>query len=113
MSLLSTPNRVIDCTQTGEGSPVILLHASVSGNRQWRALTAALADRHQVIAPNLMGYGKANPWPHGRWADTRRPRRGDHTFYRSEHRGWATVPKNGLTAAANRRVHPLMLAFGL
>ncbi len=56
-------NLCIDYTDVGAGPPVLLLHSSVSGNRQWRKLIAGLSQRHRVIAPNLRGYGATTPWP--------------------------------------------------
>ncbi len=56
----------VDVLDTGSGPPVVLLHSSVSGNRQWKALTAELRDRHRVLAINLLGYGTTPPWPGGR-----------------------------------------------
>jgi pimeloyl-ACP methyl ester carboxylesterase len=53
----------IDYTDAGVGPPVLLLHSSVSGNRQWRKLVADLSGRFRVIAPNLRGYGQTTPWP--------------------------------------------------
>ncbi len=53
----------IDHTDDGSGQPVILVHSSVSANRQWRALCDALKDRYRVIAVNLYGYGETTPWP--------------------------------------------------
>jgi pimeloyl-ACP methyl ester carboxylesterase len=53
----------VDYASEGTGSPVVLVHSSVSGNRQWRALVAELADRHRVLAVNLYGYGETTPWP--------------------------------------------------
>jgi len=53
----------IDYSDEGSGPAVILLHSSVSGNRQWRALIDALKDRYRVLAPNLYGYGETTPWP--------------------------------------------------
>jgi pimeloyl-ACP methyl ester carboxylesterase len=52
----------IDHTDDGEGQPVVLIHSSVSANRQWRALTEALKDRYRVLAINLFGYGETTPW---------------------------------------------------
>jgi len=40
----------------------VLIHSSVSGNRQWKRLTQALQDRFRVLAPNLYGYGETTPW---------------------------------------------------
>ncbi|MEP0943839.1 MAG: alpha/beta fold hydrolase [Rhizobiaceae bacterium] len=38
-------------------APIVALHASASGERQWRALNDSLDDRFIVVAPNLPGYG--------------------------------------------------------
>jgi len=59
----------IDHTDAGDGPPVLLLHSSVSGNRQWRKLIGQLSGRFRVIAPNLRGYGGTTPW-HGERAQT-------------------------------------------
>lgn len=59
----------IDHADAGHGPPVLLLHSSVSGNRQWRKLIALLSARFRVIAPNLRGYGTSTPW-HGERAQT-------------------------------------------
>ncbi|GAA4925030.1 pimeloyl-ACP methyl ester carboxylesterase [Actinomycetospora succinea] len=53
---------VVDVLDAGTGPPVVLLHSSVSGNRQWKALVADLRDRHRVLAINLLGYGGTPPW---------------------------------------------------
>ena len=53
----------IDYADEGQGRPVVLIHSSVSGNRQWRALTEALSDRYRVLAVNLYGYGETTSWP--------------------------------------------------
>ena len=53
----------VDVLDAGTGPPVVLLHSSVSGNRQWKALIAELRDRHRVLAINLLGYGSTPPWP--------------------------------------------------
>jgi pimeloyl-ACP methyl ester carboxylesterase len=52
----------IDVTEDGAGPPLVLLHSSVSGNRQWKKLIDQLRGRYRVIAPNLYGYGKTTPW---------------------------------------------------
>lgn len=52
----------VDCEVAGDGPPVILVHSSASGNRQWRKLSALLAGRCRVLAPNLRGYGGSTPW---------------------------------------------------
>lgn len=63
MPTLSKGNLKIDYTDDGRGEPVVLIHSSVSGNRQWRALIEALKDRYRVLAINLYGYGETTPWP--------------------------------------------------
>jgi pimeloyl-ACP methyl ester carboxylesterase len=63
MPVLSSGALAIDHTDDGEGQPVVLIHSSVSANRQWRALTEALKDRYRVLAINLFGYGETTPWP--------------------------------------------------
>jgi len=62
MPILSKGRLRIDHTDEGEGQPVVLIHSSVSANRQWRALTEALKDRYRVLALNLFGYGRTPPW---------------------------------------------------
>jgi pimeloyl-ACP methyl ester carboxylesterase len=63
MPVLSKGGLRIEHTDEGQGSPVVLVHSSVSGNRQWRLLTEALTDRYRVLAVNLYGYGETSPWP--------------------------------------------------
>ena len=63
MPTLSAGNLTVDYTDDGQGEPVVLIHSSVSANRQWRELTQALKDRYRVLAINLFGYGETTPWP--------------------------------------------------
>ena len=63
MPVISTKDWDIDYVETGKGSPVVLIHSSVSGNQQWRSLMEALKDRHRVLAVNLFGYGETTAWP--------------------------------------------------
>lgn len=63
MPLVSKGRLTVDYTEQGQGEPVVLVHSSVSGNRQWRALGDALADRYRVLAINLFGYGDTTAWP--------------------------------------------------
>lgn len=62
MPLIARHGLVVDFFEEGAGPVVVLLHSSVSGNRQWRRLIAELAPRHRCIAPNLLGYGQTSPW---------------------------------------------------
>src|SRR5512147_2427259 len=52
----------IDYSDHGSGEPVILVHSSVSGNRQWKRLIEDLQPRFRALAPNLFGYGETTPW---------------------------------------------------
>lgn len=63
MTVLSLGSLKIDHTDDGSGPSVVLIHSSVSANRQWRALCDALKNRYRVIAVNLYGYGETTPWP--------------------------------------------------
>ncbi|WP_163576812.1 alpha/beta fold hydrolase [Halomonas faecis] len=63
MPVLSKGRLKIDYTDDGQGPVVVLVHSSVSANRQWRALTEALKDRYRVLAVNLFGYGETTAWP--------------------------------------------------
>ncbi len=62
MPLLTKGSLEIDYIEEGRGETVILIHSSVSGNRQWRSLTESLKDRYRVLALNLYGYGSTTPW---------------------------------------------------
>ena len=63
MPMLANGGLNIDYTDEGRGQPVVLIHSSVSANRQWRSLSEALRDRYRVLAVNLFGYGQTTPWP--------------------------------------------------
>jgi pimeloyl-ACP methyl ester carboxylesterase len=41
----------------GTGPPVVLIHGMVNSSRHWRDVALALAERHTVIAPDLVGHG--------------------------------------------------------
>jgi pimeloyl-ACP methyl ester carboxylesterase len=44
-------------SEAGLTSSVVALHCSLSSGRQWDRLTKELGGRHQVIAPDISGYG--------------------------------------------------------
>ncbi|MDB4955747.1 MAG: alpha/beta hydrolase fold protein [Myxococcales bacterium] len=44
----------------------ILIHSGGFSSRQWRRLAEGLAPTHEVIAPDLIGYGAARAWPTGK-----------------------------------------------
>jgi pimeloyl-ACP methyl ester carboxylesterase len=44
-------------SQPGATSSVVALHCSLGSGRQWDRLALGLGGRHQVIAPDICGYG--------------------------------------------------------
>ena len=49
-------HRVIYRT-AGAGPPLVLIHGMVNSSKHWREVALRLADRHTVIAPDLIGHG--------------------------------------------------------
>jgi pimeloyl-ACP methyl ester carboxylesterase len=49
----------------GAGAPVLLLHGSVSSAAMWTPVIDVLKPRFRTIAPDLIGYGRTDPWPDG------------------------------------------------
>jgi pimeloyl-ACP methyl ester carboxylesterase len=43
----------------GSGPAVLLVHGITSSSRTWRTVMPALAERHTVIAPDLLGHGRS------------------------------------------------------
>lgn len=43
----------------GEGPPVLLVHGITSSSRTWKAVMPRLAEKHTVIAPDLLGHGRS------------------------------------------------------
>jgi pimeloyl-ACP methyl ester carboxylesterase len=41
----------------GSGPPVVLIHGMVNSSRHWEHVALSLAQRHTVIAPDLIGHG--------------------------------------------------------
>jgi pimeloyl-ACP methyl ester carboxylesterase len=52
----------VDFMEAGAGPLIVLVHSSLSGARQWSALTRGLEDRFLVRAVNLFGYGATPSW---------------------------------------------------
>lgn len=49
--------------RAGTGRPLVLVHGYLGGSAQWRDQLAALAPTHDVIAPDLPGFGAAAALP--------------------------------------------------
>jgi pimeloyl-ACP methyl ester carboxylesterase len=45
--------------QLGEGPAIVLVHGITSSSRTWRSVMRGLAERHTVIAPDLLGHGRS------------------------------------------------------
>jgi pimeloyl-ACP methyl ester carboxylesterase len=43
----------------GQGPAVVLIHGITSSSKTWRAVIPRLAERHTVIAPDLLGHGRS------------------------------------------------------
>ena len=52
----------VDYIEEGQGETVLLLHSTAAGNKQQKKLLAELKLRFQIIAPNLLGYGRTPEW---------------------------------------------------
>ena len=63
MPIIRANGLTVDFSDSGTGLAVVLIHSSVSGNRQWRSLTAVLAPNFRVLAINVRGDGETTPYP--------------------------------------------------
>lgn len=62
MPVLERGKLRVDYCDAGSGEPVVLVHSSVSGNRQWKRLVQELEPHFRVMAVNLFGYGETSAW---------------------------------------------------
>lgn len=62
MPILESAKLRIDFNEAGAGEPVVLVHSSVSGNRQWKRMVEDLLPHYRVMALNLFGYGETSTW---------------------------------------------------
>src|SRR5581483_2376578 len=46
--------------RAGKGSPIILLHGLGASSYSWRSTLPALADKHEVFAMDLPGFGRTD-----------------------------------------------------
>ncbi|TQM94179.1 alpha/beta fold hydrolase [Roseinatronobacter monicus] len=49
--------------RAGSGKPLVLVHGYLGGSAQWQGQLAAFAQTHDVIAPDLPGFGQATALP--------------------------------------------------
>lgn len=71
MKTIKVDGTTIAYRDVGEGPAVILAHCSSGSHREWNFLFDVLGPRYRVLAPDLIGYGKSDPWPAGRQLDPR------------------------------------------
>jgi pimeloyl-ACP methyl ester carboxylesterase len=45
--------------RAGDGPAIVLIHGITSSSRTWRAVIDGLAQRHTVVAPDLLGHGSS------------------------------------------------------
>ena len=50
-------------TRRGAGAPLVLLHGLGSSRRAWDPVVPALAERFDVLAVDLPGFGDSKPFP--------------------------------------------------
>ncbi|MFE0632532.1 alpha/beta fold hydrolase [Streptomyces sp. NPDC058864] len=51
----------LSCTVTGDGPPVVLVHAGVADHRMWDGAVPGLAEHHTVIRYDMRGFGQSPP----------------------------------------------------
>lgn len=51
--------------RAGAGEPVVLIHGIGHRRQAWRPVFERLAERHEVIALDLSGFGESAPYPRG------------------------------------------------
>jgi pimeloyl-ACP methyl ester carboxylesterase len=52
-------------TRSGTGPPLVLLHGIGMARQAWDPVVATLAERFELIAPDLPGFGESDPVPAG------------------------------------------------
>lgn len=65
------PDVALHVRHAGSGSPVVLLHGYPQNGACWHRVAPALAQDHQVVVPDLRGYGRSSTPPDD----------GEHTTY--------------------------------
>lgn len=53
--------RGIHFTESGSGTPVVMIHSGGMSSRQWGRLATRLSATHRAIALDLLGYGQSPP----------------------------------------------------
>lgn len=69
LNTMHVHDQAIAYLDEGRGSPVVLAHCSSASHKEWNSLTAQIRQKHRVLAPDLIGYGKSPRWPAGKPLD--------------------------------------------
>lgn len=69
MPLIQLASGSLHYVDTGDGMPVVLLHANPGDSLDFQAVIPRLAERYRVIAPDWPGYGASEPPPEGAVVD--------------------------------------------
>jgi pimeloyl-ACP methyl ester carboxylesterase len=64
LSVIDLHGHPVSYRRLGDGPPLLLLHGITSSSETWADVLPALAERHTVIAPDLLGHG-ASAKPRG------------------------------------------------
>jgi pimeloyl-ACP methyl ester carboxylesterase len=49
--------------EAGGGTPIVLLHCGAGSSSNWGAVSEDLSTTYRILAPDLLGYGRNQPWP--------------------------------------------------
>lgn len=63
MKVIQSHGLNIAYTDQGQGDLVILAHCSSASHRAWLPLISQLKKNYRVVAPDLIAYGRSDPWP--------------------------------------------------
>lgn len=63
MTVLDVYGDKLHFIDEGSGAPVVFVHGSCGGARQWKGLASALRDGYRTICIDLFGSGQSAPWP--------------------------------------------------
>ena len=63
LNRLVVDGRTFAYQDAGSGTPIVLAHCSGGTHAVWSPVVATLRHRYRVLAPDLVGYGRSEPWP--------------------------------------------------
>lgn len=69
MPIIAIGGDTLHYTDNGSGIPVIFVHGSCGGARQWSGMARELQTTHRTLCLDMIGAGESSPWPEGRTED--------------------------------------------